>query len=365
VSKPPTPLDTRILDAPIRVGAFTAANRLAVAPMTNKQSGQDGTLSEIEIAWLAQRADGGFGIVITGAWAVTAEARTWHGQTGLYEERHWPPLRDLAARITSTGALGVVQLIHAGSRATPEITAEPGISASDGPGWRAATEHDIDRILDAHRDAAIRVKDAGLHGVEIHAAHGFLPAQFLSPIENQRTDAWGGDLAGRARFVRELVRTIRAAAGEEFIIGVRLSPEDARLGIRLTETTRLAAWLTEDGVDYLHLSLGDAAALSSTAPGQHPVTVLRGAVGELPIVGAGKIWTPEQAVALIGRGADIVALGRSAIFNPDWPRHAAQPGWDPIRPPFTSFEFAGVGVTQPFVDYLAEQWPELVTPKAR
>lgn len=253
-----------------------------------------------------------------------------------------------------------MQLIHAGSRYTLDVTHEPGVSASAGPGWSAATETDIDRILAAHRDAALRVKNAGLHGIELHAAHGFLPAQFLSPTENQRADAWGGELAGRARFVRALVHTIRAAVGTEFIIGARLSPEDPRRGIRLAETAQVAASLAEDGVDYLHLSLGDATALSVTEPGQHPAAVIRAAVPELPLIGAGKVWTPEQALALVGHGVDFVALGQAAIFNPDWPRHATEPGWRPTRPPFTSREFARVGVTAPFINYLAEQWPELV-----
>lgn len=234
------------------------------------------------------------------------------------------------------------------------------MSASDGPGWRAATDGDVQRIIAAHVLAAVRVKNAGLHGIEIHGAHGFLPAQFLSPTENQRTDQWGGELTGRARFVRELVRTVRAALGRDFIIGVRLSPEDPRRGIRLAETGQVAVWLAEDGVDYLHLSLGDATALSVTETGQHPVDVIRAAVPDVQLIGAGKVWTPDQALALIGRGADIVALGRAAIFNPDWPRHAADPGWQPPLPPFAAREFARVGVTAPFVDYLTEQWPELV-----
>ncbi|CAM3723433.1 tRNA-dihydrouridine synthase [Occultella aeris] len=352
--------DPSFLLTPTRVGPFDVTNRVAMAPMTNKQSGQDGTLSAAEIDWIARRAEGGSGLVITGAWAVSPEGRTWHGQAGLYEPRHEPPLTDLARRIAASPALAVVQLIHAGSRATFEITQEPGISASDAPGARAATDHDIRRILAAHGDAARRVKTAGLHGVEIHSAHGFLPAQFLSTTENKRDDAWGGALAGRARFLRNLVHTIRKAVGKDFIVGVRLSPENPRRGIHLAETAQVAAWLAEDGTDYLHLSLGDAAAMSETDPGRHPVDFVREAIPGVPLIGAGNIWTPEQALALIAHGADLVALGRAAIFNPDWPRHAARPGWQPVRPPFTQHELARVDVTPPFVDYLREQWPELV-----
>jgi 2,4-dienoyl-CoA reductase-like NADH-dependent reductase (Old Yellow Enzyme family) len=355
-----TPDLARLL-SPITIGRRRSINRIAMAPMTTKQSHDDGTLSTAEIDWLGLRADGGFGLVITGAWAVSPEGRAWHGQAALSADRHAAPLTVLAQRIAATDALGIVQLHHGGSRSDRDLTRAPGISASDGPGWTAASEEDIERIVEAHRVAALRVQAAGLHGIEIHAAHGFLPAQFISRTDNRRTDGWGGDLAGRARFLRELVRTIRTAAGDDFIVGVRLSPENDRHGILLDETARIAAWLADDGVDYLHLSLGHALAPAGIDPGRHPIEVVRDALpSAVPIIAAGSIGSPQVAIEVLDRGADLVALGTAAIHDPSWPRHASDPDRSPEEPPSTPQRLAAVGVTTPFLEYLREGWPGTV-----
>lgn len=351
-----------VLSAPIRLGAQRSMNRIAMAPITNKQSNEDGTLSRAEIDWLGRRADGGFGVVITGGWAVAPEGRTWHGQAALYDERHVAPLAELAQTISTTTALCIVQLIHGGSRSTREITRTAAISASDGPDWFAASDDHIQRLIEMHRVAALRVQAAGLHGIEIHSAHGFLPAQFISRTENRRTDEWGGDLAGRARFLRQLVRTIRDATGDDFVIGVRLSPENDRHGIELDETARIAGWLADDGIDYVHLSLGDALAPTAHDPERYPIDVVRRSVGgSLPIIAAGSIRTAQAATRAMHLGADMVAVGTAAIHDPNWPRHATEPGWSPAWPPSTPAELARVGVTAPFLQYLREGWPGSIT----
>lgn len=330
--------------------------------MTNKQSPDDGELSDAEIEWLTMRARGGFGLTITGGWAVAPEGRIWHGQAALYEPRHAEPLRRLGRAIAATSSLGIVQLIHGGTRATPSITHTEGISASAGESWRAASSTDIDYLIDAHVTAAQRVQDAGLSGVEIHSAHGFLPAQFISRSGNTRTDKWGGDLHGRSRFLRSLVTAIRAATGPDLIIGVRLSPEDERHGIFLDETAEVSQLLAQDGIDYLHLSLGDALAPHAANPAPHPIEVIRASVPpELLIVAAGKIWTPGEAAGVLARGADIVALGQAAIFNPDWPTQMLNPGWSPNRPPHTPEQLTAVGVTAPFLEYYQHGWPGTVS----
>lgn len=346
------------LTAPITLGSVTAANRIALAPMTNKQSHPDGTLSGAEIAWLAQRARGGFGTVITGAYAVAPEGRVWHGQAGVYAAAHQPALARLARELVTSGSVGIVQLIHGGARFTPQIARAEGVSASAGPTWRQATETDIQRLLLAHRTAALRVESAGLHGVEVHAAHGYLPAQFLSRTQNLRTDGWGGSLPGRARFLRETVRTIRASVGDDVLIGVRLSPEDERHGIDIDETAQVAGWLAEDGANYLHLSLRPALAYSQKHPAEHPLDVIKRALPwPVPVMAAGGIWTPQDARQVMELGADLVAIGQAAIYNPDWAAHAAEQNWEPGRPPLTVGQLAQVGVTTPFAEYLRAGWP--------
>lgn len=349
------------LNKPIAIGGTTVKNRIAMAPMTNKQSDPDGTLFGAEIDWLVRRAHGGFGMVITGGYAIAPEGRIWHGQASVYADEHTAPLADLGRQIIPTGTLGIVQLIHGGSRYSPDITQEQGFSASAGDMWREATEVDIEQVIDAHRRAALMVQAAGLSGIEVHAAHGFLPAQFISRTGNVRMDRWGGDLEGRSRFVREVVRTIRGAVPPEFVIGVRLSAEDSRHGIDLHETAKIAGILADDGMDYLHVSLPDALAPSKSDPTRHPLDIIKPALpADVPVLAAGGIWTPDQAAELLDRGADVVALGLAAIFNPEWPTLAQDADWAPARPPFTRRQLAEVAVTAPFIDYLAEGWPGIV-----
>lgn len=351
-----------VLWSPISLAGATAPNRLALAPMTNKQSAENGTLSEAELQWLALRARGGFGSIITGGWAVADNGRVWDGQASVYDDRNAVGLRELSRRLRPFAALGIVQLIHGGSRHNPDLTQQVGVSASDGPGVRAATEQDITALVEAHRDAALRVQAAGLHGVEIHSAHGYLPAQFLSRTQNLRTDSWGGDLAGRSAFLQLLVRTIRHAAGPDLIIGVRLSAEDERHGIYLTETAEVAQMLYEAGATYIHLSLGDAVHLSGQNYSAGPIHAVKAALpADAPVIAAGGVWTPGDAQTVLDNGADMVALGQAAIYNPDWAEHARDPFWTPSRPPFTRQRLYDAGVSEPFVGYLHANWPGSVT----
>lgn len=344
----------------ISLGRTVAPNRIAMAPMTNKQSNDDGTLTDAEIEWLVQRARGGFGTVITGGWAIAPEGRVWEGQASVYSARHAESLLALGQQMREAGSLGIVQLIHGGSRYSPQEAQSEGVSASAGENWRAATESDIERLIEAHQTAAQHVEAAGLSGVEIHAAHGFLPAQFISRTGNVRTDQWGGTLSNRARFLRHVVRAIRAVVSPSFVVGVRLSPEDRRHGIILDETAIITAWLAEDGADYIHLSLGNALAAESD-PLRHPLAVIRNAVPrEVRILAAGGIWNPSEARQVLRLGADIVALGTAAILNPDWAANADDRDWTAVGPPFSHDELSRVGVTQPFFEYLNEGWPELV-----
>lgn len=360
------PNSVKDLSDAIALGRTVASNRIAMAPMTNKQSNPDGTLADAETEWLVQRARGRFGTVITGGWAIAPEGRVWAGQASVYSYRHAESLAALGRQLREAGSLGIVQLIHGGARYSPQQSQTEGVSASAGENWRAATEGDIERLIEAHRTAAQHVEAAGLSGVEIHAAHGFLPAQFISRTGNVRTDQWGGSLSNRARFLRHVVRAIRAVVSPNFVVGVRLSPEDTRHGIVLHETASIAAWLAEDGADYIHLSLGTALSPSEFDPAVHPLAVIRDALPrEIRIVAAGGIRNPDEAHQVLRLGADIVALGTAAILDPDWAARAADPSWTPTRPPFSPDELARRGVTPPFLEYLQEGWPELVAQPRR
>ena len=336
-------------------------NRIALAAMTNGQSHPDGTLGDDELHWLERRAQGGFGLVCTCAAYVAKDGKAWDGELGLDRDDDLPGLTRLAAAIKRHGAVAMAQLFHGGVRATQRLTGEQVWSAStwheDGPEFetpRPATEQDLARTIEAFAAAAARCQAAGFDGVELHGAHGYLLTQFISAVTNTRTDAWGGDLRGRARLVREVLKAVRARVGPRFAVGVRLSLEHggSAKGLDLDESLQLASWLAEDGADFIHASLWRAENNTRKRPDQHPLPLLRAAVpAAVVVIGSGNIWTYEDARLARERGADMVALARPAIINPDWPKRVA-PGWEPRRPPLTPAELGELAVSPAFANYL-------------
>ena len=226
---------------------FTAKNRTLLAAMTNKQSNSDGTLSDEEIKWLVRRGQGGFGITTTAAANVTKEGQGWEGEMGVWSDNQIPGLTKLATKLNQTDTISLVQLFHGGMRAPQKITGVKPISASenteagmDGVYTKAMTELEIKSMIQSFTDAAIRCKKAGFHGVELHGAHSYLICQFLGEKTNRRTDKWGGDIAGRSRFLTEIIRSVRSAVGEDFLIAVRISPIIEKAGIYLHDSLELA-----------------------------------------------------------------------------------------------------------------------------
>ena len=147
----------------------------------------------------------------------------------------------------------------------------------------------------------------------------------------------------------------RAAVPASFVVGIRISPEDfgQTKGVDLDENLQLAKWLCDDGIDFLHISMWDSFANTKKRPEEHAIPLFRAACpADVPIVIAGSIWTQKQADELLAKGADGVALGRSAIANPDWPKHINEPGWEPRRPPMTAEELRERGLSESFVNYM-------------
>jgi 2,4-dienoyl-CoA reductase-like NADH-dependent reductase (Old Yellow Enzyme family) len=337
-----------------------AKNRAWLAPMTNLQSHDDGSLSDDELRWLEMRAKGGFGVVETCAAHIAKEGQGWRGELGVFEDRLVPGLERLAASIRAAGAIGLVQIFHGGLRSPSELTGHQPISATDftAPGAepaRAATEAEILRVIDQFRDAARRSSDAGFAGVELHGAHGYLLCQFLSQTMNTRTDGWGGSLEGRARLAREALRAVRKAVPDRFVVGIRISPEDfgnAR-GLDLDESLQVARWLADDGADFIHVSLWKARENTKKRPDQHPIPLFRAAIPrEVPLVVAGGVWTRDEAETLLDMGASAIAVGRAGIANPDWASRIAEPGWEPRRPPLTVAELQERGLSERFAQYM-------------
>jgi 2,4-dienoyl-CoA reductase-like NADH-dependent reductase (Old Yellow Enzyme family) len=333
------------LFSPLALRGVTLRNRIGMSPMC-QYSAVDGLANDWHFAHLGARAVGGAGLIIAEATAVTAEGRISPQDLGLYADSQIAPLARIVRFLEQHGAVAGVQLAHAGRKAG---TARPweggGPLPLDAGGWpvvapsalpfaegyqtpRALDAAGIEAVQQAFVEAAGRAREAGFRFVEIHAAHGYLLHSFLSPLANTRADGYGGDLAGRARMLRETARRVRAAWPDELPLAVRLSCTDwVEGGFSLEETVQVARWLRDDGVDLVDCSSGGIApGIKIPAEEGYQVPFAAAVRREAGIASAavGLITRPEHADALIREGeADVVLLGRELLREPHWPYRAA------------------------------------------
>lgn len=331
-------------------------NRFVLAPLTNQQSHADGVLSQEEFRWLTMRAEGGFGLTMTCAASVQDGGQGFPGQLGVHDDRHLPGLTRLAGAINEAGSHSVVQLHHAGMRSPKALVGTPVCpSADEETGSRAMSLDEVRRTRDAFIAAAVRSERAGFAGAELHGAHGYLICQFLSALTNRRDDLYGGDAAGRARFLLEMVDGVRAATKPGFSLGLRLSPE--RFGLKVAEIAALAGQIMAGGkVDYLDMSLWDV--FKEPEEAQHKGRSLLSVFTALPRHGtalgaAGKIQTAEDCRTMLAAGLDFVVLGRSAILHHDFPKQVARdPGFVPAPLPVSPGYLENEGLSPAFVGYM-------------
>jgi 2,4-dienoyl-CoA reductase-like NADH-dependent reductase (Old Yellow Enzyme family) len=332
-------------------------NRFMLAPLTNCQSHDDGTLSDDEFRWLTRRAQGGFGLTMTCASHVQARGQGFPGQLGVFAERHVAGLTRLAEAIRARGSLAMVQLHHAGMRAPAGLIGETPVCPSENAetGARALTLDEVRQLVDDFVAAAVRAERAGFDGVELHGAHGYVISQFLSPEINRREDRYGGSPENRARLLHEIVAGVRSSCRAGFVLGVRLSPE--RFGLRLIEIRELARQLLASGaIDLLDLSLWDVS--------KEPEDVeLRGRSllsyftdlerGTVRMGAAGKIMGGDDARHCLEAGADLAIIGRGAILHHDFPeRVRADAGFRAVPLPVTEEYLASEGLGPAFVRYM-------------
>ena len=336
-------------------------NRAVVAAMTNKQSNEDGTLTDEEINWLLRRAEGGFGIVTTAATHVVREGQGWDGEMGVWSDDHLPGLTSLAAGIRERGALSLAQIFHGGMRCPQRLTGVQPVSASvnetsdsDTGVTRELADGEIEELVEAFASAAARCEAAGFDGVELHGAHGYLICQFLGTETNRRSDGWGGSLENRARFLLDIIARIREKTGEKFLVGVRISPEYNKIGVTLNDSLDLVDLIVDAGVDFLHISCWDC--FAPPAHHQDPrllTEIFAERLAErLPLISCGSVWSTAQAQAVMEQGADLVAVARSAIGHADWASHLGDADYNPQRPPFTAEHLLAEGLSEKFVDYM-------------
>ncbi|MFW6252481.1 MAG: NADH:flavin oxidoreductase [bacterium] len=363
-------LEHHLLAEEVRIGSLTAPNRAALAAMTNKQSHDDGTISDEELHWLVRRARGGFGLVTTCAANVLPEAKTWDGELGIYHDSHLPGLTRLASALRAEGSIAVVQIFHGGYRVPSSISGRQPVSCTsftiDAEGFeqpRELSTTEVALTVQAFVDAAVRAEAAGFHGVEIHGAHTYLIAQFLSREYNTRKDRYGGPIENRYRFLSDVIRGVRAACRHDFLVGVRVSPGVPlpHAGMSLKETLDIVPWMVADGVDFIHLSLKDAAGTdrNDERSGAAAIPAVRTRIPDtVTLLAAGGVVTAEDVRRTIAHGADMVAVARAAIGNARWPEIVAS-GGNPELPPYTPEHLRQEGLSERFVDYM-RRWPGFV-----
>ncbi|WP_262408062.1 NADH:flavin oxidoreductase [Sphingopyxis sp. OPL5] len=342
-------------------------NRFMLAPLTNRQSHADGRLSDAEHKWLEMRAAGGFGLTMTAAAHVQPVGQGFTGQLGVFDEEHVAGLTALATAIRAKGSLSSVQLHHAGSRAETALVGAPvAPSAVPDRGVRALTEAEVAALRDDFIAGAVRADRAGFDGVEIHGAHGYILAEFLSAASNSRSDDYGGSLENRARILFEIVDGIRAATRPDFQLGLRLSPE--RFGLVLEEIRDLAVEVMAGGkIDYLDMSLWDAR--KEPEDDRLKGRSLLSYFAELPrgdvrLGAAGKVMTAEDARDMLDAGCDFVVIGRAAILRHDFPERVRRdPAYRSPPLPASVPHLLGEGLSDEFVHYM-RRWPGFVEEEA-
>ncbi len=337
-------------------------NRFMLAPLTNLQSHADGTLSDDEFTWLTKRAEGGFGLTMTCAAHIQAVGQGFPGQLGIFGDQHLEGLTRLAAGIKARGSVSSVQLHHAGNRSPKDLVGQPVCPSDDlETGARGLSLSEVEQLVEDFVAGAVRAEKAGFDGVEIHGAHGYILAQFLSPEINRRTDRYGGSVANRMRIIVEIIDGIRQRCGTNFQLGLRLSPE--RFGLQLMEIVEVAqAILDDDRIDYLDMSLWDSfkEPVEEAYRGRSLMsyfTELRRNHVRLGV--AGKITTPAQARQLLEYGADFVLIGRAAILHHDFPNLSRNAAFTPVALPVSREHLVNEGLGPAFVDYMAT-WPGFV-----
>ncbi|WP_367134358.1 NADH:flavin oxidoreductase/NADH oxidase [Saccharothrix sp. HUAS TT1] len=345
-----------LLFSPLTVRAVTLPNRIAVSPMC-QYSAKDGHPNEWHLVHLGSRAVGGAGLVLTEATAVQAAGRISPDDTGLWDDAHVDSWRPVVDFIHANGAVAGVQLAHAGRKAStypPFAERRGGVADADG-GWapvapsaepfhesyRSPVELDgagIARVVADFAAAARRALAAGFRVVEVHAAHGYLLHEFLSPLSNHRTDAYGGSPENRARLTREVTAAVRDAVGADVPVFVRISATDwVEGGWTAEDSVELARGLAALGADLVDVSTGGnvPSADIPTGPGyQVPFAEAVRRKADVPTGAVGMITDARQAEQVLADGsADLVLLGRESLRDPYWPLHAAQRLGVQVNPP--------------------------------
>ncbi|MEW6439970.1 MAG: NADH:flavin oxidoreductase, partial [bacterium] len=341
---------------PIVVGSKELKNRLAFGPMGMCSADADGCVTDQTLCHYVARAKSGVGLVIVEhTMCVYRYGLAGTGALSIHQDRNTAGMMDLADAIHACGAAAVVQLglglgrqaalhlepvgpspvpfhVHEGS-APRAVKFFEGLT---GPVPRELTEAEIRELEEMYVAAVRRLKQAGFDGVEVHGAHGYLLANFISPLSNRRLDRYGGSLEKRLAFALDLIRRSREAAGNDFILGFRISgDEHVPGGLTLEDTLKIVPILEQAGIDYIHLSSGCMESWKHTFPEKELVILPEAeavkAVARVPVI-CPNIHDPEKAARAVQEGRiDILSAARPLLADPQWPHKVREGRLDEIR----------------------------------
>jgi 2,4-dienoyl-CoA reductase-like NADH-dependent reductase (Old Yellow Enzyme family) len=341
-----------LLFSPLTLRGVTLKNRVVISPMC-QYSARNGMADDWHFVHLGKMATGGAGLIFTEAAAIEPEGRITYGDLGIWSDAHVAPLKRITNFIKDNGAVPAIQLAHAGRKASMQrpwhgngpindtdrargedawqVVAPSAIPMDTG--WLVPHELSTDEIRGIQsrwREAALRSIAAGFEVIEMHSAHGYLGHEFLSPLSNKRTDGYGGNLRGRMRYTLELAEILRAAWPQDKPLFVRISSVDGiEGGWTLDDTVTLARELAARGVDVIDCSSGGLLGSATAArikrnPGfQVPFAERVKKEASIKSMAVGLILDGPQAEQILqDKQADLIAIGRQSLYNPNWALHA-------------------------------------------
>lgn len=324
---------------PMNIGNLTIPNRFVMPAMNSHYADKDHCFTDQAFNYYGERALGGFGLLITEFLCVSEEGLSYPMQAGIYDDRFIPALSRLTERVHENGGRIFAQLQHAGRMQGKGSTDLPAVGAGNIPDpanvipVHELTEEEIQTVEEKFVQAAVRAQKAGFDGVEVHGAHGYLLAQFLSRGVNKRVDGYGGSISNRARIVCEIVRKIKEVCGEDFPVSVRTSGDEGyEGGNRIEDAIAQSLLFEQAGADAIHISHGIAihSYYSESGFNTHNVQRVKEAVS-IPVIGVGRMNDPALILGAVKTGAmDFVALGRESVCDPHLPEKIREGRFDEI-----------------------------------
>lgn len=321
-----------------KIGNLEIKNRFVVPAMDSHYTNEEHFFTDQALNYYGERAKGGFGLIFTEFMCVSEEGLAESTQAGIYDDKFIPMLTKLVNRVHKNGAKIFAQIQHSGRQKGNDIPLQAvGASALVSNGKKEPvhelTTEEVKVIEQKFIDAALRAKKAGFDGVEVHGAHGYLLAQFLSKATNKRVDQYGGNITNRARIVCEIVEGIKSVCGKDYPVVVRTSGnEDFYGGNSIEDALTQAILFEQANADAIHISYGSAIESYYTKSGFNMDNIRKvKEVVNIPVIGVGRINDPTLALAMIKNGsADFVALGRQSICDPHFPNKVKEGRLDEI-----------------------------------